>query len=65
MLEGPGMDEPRWAVTSAFGYYRFDGIAMGTYMLTIISKRHVFSTPTRMVVLNENIFDADFVAEPE
>lgn len=65
MLEGPGMDEPRLAVTSAFGYYRFDGIAMGTYMLTISSKRHVFAKPTRMVILNDNIFDADFVAEPE
>ena len=65
LLEGGGVGEPRSAITSSFGYYRFDGISTGTYMLTISSKRHVFATPTRMVILNDNVFDADFVAEPE
>jgi hypothetical protein len=65
LLEGGGVSEPRSALTSAFGYYRFDGVSMGTYMLTISSKRRVFATPTRMVILNDNVFDVDFVAEPE
>ena len=65
VLEGVGMNEPRWAVTSAFGYYRFEGISIGTYMLTIRSKRHVFAAPSRMVILNDNVLDADFVADPE
>jgi hypothetical protein len=65
VLEGVGLNEPRLALTSAFGYYRFDGISIGTYMLTIGSKRRVFATSTRMVILNDSIFDVDFVAEPE
>jgi hypothetical protein len=65
LLEGGGVSEPRSALTNAFGYYRFDGISTGTYMLTISSKRHAFATPTRMVILNDNVFDVDFVAEPE
>jgi hypothetical protein len=63
MLEGGSLTEPRFAVTSSFGYYRFDGLATGTFIVTINSKRHVFATPTRSVTVNDNVADMDFVAE--
>ncbi len=64
-LEGGGMSEPRQTATSSFGYYRFDGLAPGVYILTINSKQHTFAVPTRMVMMSDNITDFDFVAEPE
>ena len=63
MLEGGGMAGPRFASTSPFGYYGFDGLAVGTFMVTINSKRHTFAVPTRVVTLSDNISNFDFVAE--
>lgn len=64
ILEGGGMAEPRFARTASFGYYSFDGIATGVYMVTISSKGHTFAMPTRVVTLNDNVTDFDFVTEP-
>ncbi len=51
------------ALTSSFGYYRFDDVAVGgTYTITVISKRYVFTPQTLQV--NDNITDVNFVAEP-
>ena len=63
-LEGGGMPEPQITLTSSFGYYRFDGLATGVYMITINAKRHTFAVPTRMIMLSDNVTDFDFVAEP-
>jgi hypothetical protein len=64
-IEGGMMTEPRWALTSSFGYYSFDGLQTGTYMVTILSKRHTFAVPTRLVTISNNVTDFDFMAEPE
>ncbi|HUR99744.1 MAG TPA: carboxypeptidase regulatory-like domain-containing protein [Pyrinomonadaceae bacterium] len=63
-LEGGPLTEPRLNVTSSFGYYSFEGVAAGTFMLTINSKRHTFPVPTRVVMANDNVLNVDFVAEP-
>jgi hypothetical protein len=52
----------RTAVTSSFGYYRFDEVAAGeTYVLSVSSKRYQFEP--RTVNVNDNLTDVDFVAQ--
>jgi hypothetical protein len=54
----------RYAQTGAFGYYRFAGVEAGqTYILQISSKRFAFANPTRVLNVQDEISDADFVAE--
>ncbi len=53
------------AATGSFGYFTFDSLSTGEmYIVTVNSKRYTFSTPSRVISLNENIADADFIAEP-
>ena len=55
----------RRAVTSSFGYFRFDDIPTGeNYVIRIASKRYVFAQPTRVIAVNDELADVDFVAEP-
>jgi len=63
-IEDGGMPESRASLTSSFGYYMFDGLTTGTYIVTVISKTHTFAVPTRVVNVVENITNFDFVAEP-
>ena len=53
----------RIVLTSAFGYYRFDDVAVGDiYLVNVSSKRYTF-TP-QVVSLVEEITDLNFIAEP-
>lgn len=53
----------RRAISNAFGYYRFDEIESGlTYVLTVSSKRYTFASPTRIISVQDDITDADFIA---
>jgi hypothetical protein len=63
-LDGGGLTEPRFAATSSFGYYRFDDLASGTFIVSINSKRYQFAVPTRSVTVNDSVANVDFVAEP-
>ncbi len=52
----------RRAVTSAFGYYRFDDVEVGgTYTVAVASKRFTFIP--RIISLNDAIEDLDFAAQ--
>jgi hypothetical protein len=52
----------RNALTSAFGYYRFDDVEAGSnYVIGVASKTHQF-TPRTVMVASE-LTDVDFVAE--
>ena len=54
----------RTARTGSFGYYRFDDLRVGeTYILSVNSKRYSFTNPTRVITLQEDLTDTDFVAE--
>ncbi len=56
----------RAAITSAFGYFAFDGVEVGhTYVLEIGAKRYTFANPTRVFSLEDTLTDMDFVAEPQ
>jgi hypothetical protein len=53
----------RTAITSSFGYYRFDDVAVGqTYVCSVRSKRYQFSP--KVVSLVDELTGLDFVAEP-
>lgn len=54
------------AVSSSFGYYRFNDVAVGeTYILTVFAKRFSFQQPTIVVSVNEELSNLDFVARKE
>ena len=55
----------RTALTSSFGYYRFEEVEAGqTYILSVASKRFRFDPPSRVVSVVDEVTDIDFVAEP-
>ncbi len=53
------------AVSSSFGYYRFEDVIVGrTYILSLHTNRFTFEPNTRVVTLLDEISDEDFVALP-
>ena len=52
------------ARSSSFGYYRFEGVAVGeTYVVSIAAKWFTFGQPAVVVGVVDEITDLDFVAE--
>lgn len=52
------------ATTGSFGFYRFDGIVSGqTVLVRVVSKRFTFADPVRVISLDDNIANLDFIAE--
>ncbi len=63
-LSGGNLTQPISARTNNFGFYQFDNLPVGeTYVLTVSSKKYVFTEPSRTVNLLDEITDADFTAE--
>ena len=57
--------EVKIALTNAFGYYSFDGLDItDIYVLNVSHKRFGFAGSQRVVSLNDNLTDVDFVAQP-
>lgn len=65
-VSGGGLVEPLTIATGHLGYYSFEGLQTGhSYAVTISgAKRYTFSNPTRIVNLQDDVTDANFVAEP-
>ncbi len=65
-ISGGSLTTPRFVRTGSFGYYSFEDLPAGeTYVVTISSKRYIFSNPSRVITLNDSITDADFTAEAQ
>jgi CSLREA domain-containing protein len=63
-VTGGNLAQPIYVRTGSLGYYNIEGLDVGeTYVLTVNSKRFTFSVPSRVITLNENVDDADFIAE--
>ncbi len=63
-LSGGELTEIKYARTNPFGYYSFQDLPVGqSYVLTAASKRFQFSNQSRVVNLDENLTDVDFVSE--
>jgi hypothetical protein len=63
-IEGGGLETPRSALTTSFGYYKVRGLSVGTYVVTVSAKRYTFAVPTRTLNMVDNVAGFDFVAEP-
>ncbi|MGC2238412.1 MAG: hypothetical protein WA584_19815 [Pyrinomonadaceae bacterium] len=64
-VSGGNLPAPIMARTGSFGYYKLQGIQSGiTYTVAVSVKRYVFAQPTRMVTLQSDVSDFDFVAQP-
>jgi hypothetical protein len=64
-IQGGGLTAPITSMTSAFGYFSFNGLRRDdVYLVTVNAKRYVFSSPSRVCNLNESMTDVDFRAEP-
>ena len=56
--------ETRSALTTPFGYYRFNEISVGeTYIISVSAKRFTFRQPTIVRAVFEEVSDLDFVAD--
>jgi uncharacterized delta-60 repeat protein len=54
------------ALTTSFGYYRFDEIPVGAlYVITTAHRRFTFAEPSRAVSLLDEMSDVNFVALPQ
>jgi hypothetical protein len=62
-LSGNGIQRQQ-VYTNGFGYYTFSEVPVGdNYVLTVGSKQYTFNPATRVINLEDNISDADFVSE--
>jgi hypothetical protein len=52
----------RTTITSAFGYYHFDDIQLGTYVVAVTAKR--YSYVSRFINVNGQLADIDFMPQP-
>jgi hypothetical protein len=54
----------KMAISSTFGYYRFDDVTTGeTYVISVSTKRFTFSRPSNIIAVLDNVVGVDFVAE--
>ena len=50
--------------TGSFGYFRFDEIGVGeTYIISVSSKRFTFIQPSRVISVNDELTNIDFIAQ--
>jgi hypothetical protein len=53
-----------YAITGTFGYYRFTDLRAGqTVVVSVAAKRYTFSEPDRVVSLQDNLTDFNFIAD--
>lgn len=63
-LSGGNLEQPITVKTGAFGIFTFDNLAVGqTYIVTIESKRFVFNPSTRVISLESNVTDLNFISD--
>lgn len=63
-LSGGSLAEPISVSTDRAGFYRFADVPAGeTYVLTVAARRYTFSESSRVVNLNDNLTNVDFVGE--
>jgi hypothetical protein len=48
--------------TNSFGSYQFTDVPLGTNIISVSAKRYRFENPTRVINVQDNISDFDFVA---
>lgn len=63
-ISGGDLPAPRLTLTGRSGAYSFEGLTAGeSYIVTVNSRRFVFSEPSRLVNLVDSVSNVDFVAD--
>lgn len=63
-ITGNTLAEPRTVITGRRGTYMFDDLEPGaTYIVTVRSRRFMFSNPSQVISIVDNVTDADFIAD--
>ncbi|HVE55770.1 MAG TPA: carboxypeptidase-like regulatory domain-containing protein [Pyrinomonadaceae bacterium] len=63
MISGGALSESRTTVRNSFGYYTFEDIPVGTYVIQVLSKRYNFPQPSTIINAEDNLTGLDFLAE--
>ena len=52
--------------TGSFGYFKFEGVAVGeTYFISVLSRRFTFTQPTQVRSVFEDVADINFIADEQ
>lgn len=63
-ITGNTLAEPRTVITGRRGTYMFDDLEPGaTYIVSVRSRRFMFSNPSQVISIVDNVTDADFIAD--
>jgi hypothetical protein len=66
IISGGNLTAPLWVQTGSLGWYEAGGLRAGeTYTVTVGAKRFRFTNPTRIITLQDNVTDFNFVANPQ
>jgi len=66
ILSGGPLTESRTVYTGHFGYYNFEDLPVGhDYVVTVKARRFSFTSPSRIINLQNSVSDADFTALPQ
>ncbi|MBK7393699.1 MAG: DUF11 domain-containing protein [Chloracidobacterium sp.] len=64
-VTGNSLVSPINVMTGVNGRYTVPGLTAGeTYVVTVRSRRFFFTEPSRVITLNDNVADADFISTP-
>lgn len=64
-VQGGDTTKPITVITGTFGRYAIKGLSAGqSYIVSVGAKKYVFTDPVRIVSLDDNVTDLDFVASP-
>ncbi len=65
-LTGGKLTQPIIVATGSMGYFLIPDVEVGhDYVLSVSAKRYRFADPTRLITLQDDINNADFVANPQ
>ncbi len=63
-ITGGSLPQQITTTTSSFGYYNFSGVPVGgTYIVTVQAKRYAFNNPSQVLNVQDDIADANFIAQ--
>lgn len=64
-LTGPGLNQPRYALTTPFGYFSFSDVPAGeNYVVTVQAKGFLFNQPSMLLNISDAVNEINFVALP-
>jgi hypothetical protein len=63
-IAGGSLQHPITLRANPFGYYNFENIPVGTYVLTVGAKQYTFMNPTIVIDATDNVTTANFFVNP-